>query len=61
MSRIREYDQAENPIAIKAAAEGITVEEYIERQEVRDHGHKPERLQDKLDEESLKEKKSGKS
>ena len=61
MSRIREYDQAENPIAKKAAAEGITVEEYIERQEVRDHGHKKQRLQDKLDEESLKEKKSGKS
>ena len=58
MSRIT---QDESPIVKKAAAEGITVDEYIERQEVRDHGHKKQRLQDKLDEESLKEKKSGKT
>ena len=48
--------QVESPIVAKAAAEGITVDEYIERQEVRDHGDKRNRLQDKLDEESLKEK-----
>ena len=58
MSRIT---QDESPIPKKAAAEGLTVEEYIERQEVIDHGHKKQRLLDKLDEESLKEKKSGKS
>ena len=58
MSRI---EQDESPIVKKAAEEGITVEEYIERQEIIDHGHKNQRLQDKLDEESLKEKKSGKS
>ena len=58
MSRIT---QDESPIPKKAAAEGLTVEEYIERQEVIDHGHKKQRLQDKLDEESLKQKKSGKS
>jgi len=58
MSRIT---RDESPIVKKAAAEGITVDEYIERQEVRDHGHKKQRLQDKLDEESLKEKKSGKT
>ena len=55
------FTQDESPIVKKAAAEGITVAEYIERQEVKDHGHKKQRLQDKLDEESLKEKKSGKS
>ena len=55
------FTQDESPIVKKAEAEGITVDEYIERQEVRDHGHKKQRLQDKLDEESLKEKKSGKS
>ena len=58
MSRIT---QDESPIVKKAEAEGITVDEYIERQEERDHGHKKQRLQDKLDEESLKEKVSGKS
>ena len=58
MSRI---EQDESPIVKKAAEEGITVEEYIERQEVIDHGHKKQRLQDKLDEESLKEKVSGKT
>ena len=55
------FTQDESPIVKKAAAEGITVDEYIERQEVIDHGDKRNRLQDKLDEESLKEKKSGKS
>ena len=55
------FTQDESPIVKKAAAEGITVDEYIERQEVIDHGHKKQRLQDKLDEESLKEKKSGKT
>ena len=55
------FTQDESPIVKKAAAEGITVDEYIERQEVRDHGHKKQRLQDKLDEESLKEKVSGKT
>ena len=55
------FTQDESPIVKKAAAEGITVDEYIERQEVRDHGDKKQRLQDKLDEESLREKKSGKS
>jgi len=55
------FTQDESPIVKKAAAEGITVDEYIERQEERDHGHMKQRLQDKLDEESLKEKKSGKS
>ena len=55
------FTQDERPIVKKAAAEGITVDEYIERQEVIDHGHKKQRLQDKLDEESLKEKKSGKT
>ena len=58
MSRIT---QDESPIVKKAAAEGISVDEYIERQEERDHGHKKQRLQDKLDGESLKEKRSGKS
>ena len=58
MSRIT---QDESPIVKKAEAEGITVDEYIERQEVRDHGDKKQRLQDKLDEESLKEKVSGKT
>ena len=58
MSRIT---QDESPIVKKAAAEGISVNEYIERQEERDHGHMKQRLQDKLDEESLKEKRSGKS
>ena len=58
MSRIT---QDESPIVKKAEAEGISVDEYIERQEERDHGHVKQRLQDKLDEESLKEKKSGKS
>ena len=58
MSRIT---QDESPIVKKAEAEGISVDEYIERQEERDHGHMKQRLQDKLDEESLKEKKSGKS
>ena len=58
MSRIT---QDESPIVKKAAAEGISVDEYIERQEERDHGHVKQRLQDKLDEESLKEKKSGKT
>ena len=55
------FTQDESPIVKLAAAEGITVDEYIERQEVIDHGDKRNRLQDKLDEESLKEKKSGKS
>ena len=55
------FTQDESPIVKLAAAEGITVDEYIERQEVRDHGDKKQRLQDKLDEESLREKKSGKS
>ena len=55
------FTQDESPIVKLAAAEGITVEEYIERQEVIDHGHKRNRLQDKLDEESLREKKSGKT
>ena len=58
MSRIT---QDESPIVKKAEAEGISVDEYIERQEERDHGHKKQRLQDKLDEESLKEKVSGKT
>ena len=55
------FTQDESPIVTKAAAEGITVDEYIERQEEIDHGHKKQRLQDKLDEESLKEKVSGKT
>ena len=55
------FTQDESPIVKKAAAEGITVDEYIERQEVIDHGDKRNRLQDKLDEESLREKKSGKT
>ena len=55
------FIQDESPIVKKAAAEGITVDEYIERQEVIDHGHKKQRLQDKLDKESLKEKISGKT
>ena len=55
------FTQDESPIVKKAAEEGITVDEYIERQEVIDHGHKKQRLQDKLDEESLKEKISGKT
>ena len=55
------FTQDESPIVKKAEAEGITVDEYIERQEERDHGHKKQRLQDKLDEESLKEKVSGKT
>ena len=55
------FTQDESPIVKKAAAEKISVDEYIERQEERDHGHKKQRLQDKLDEESLKEKRSGKS
>ena len=55
------FTQDESPIVKKAAAEKISVYEYIERQEERDHGHKKQRLQDKLDEESLKEKRSGKS
>ena len=58
MSRIT---QDESPIVKKAEAEGISVDEYIERQEVIDHGDKRNRLQDKLDEESLREKKSGKT
>ena len=53
------FTQDESPIVKLAAAEGITVDEYIERQEVIDHGDKRNRLQDKLDEESLREKKSG--
>ena len=55
------FTQDESPIVKLAAAEGITVDEYIERQEVIDHGDKRNRLQDKLDEESLREKKSGKT
>ena len=55
------FTQDESPIVKLAAAEGITVDEYIERQEVRDHGEKGQRIQDKLDEESLREKKSGKT
>ena len=55
------FTQDESPIVKKAAEEGITVDEYIERQEEIDHGHKKQRLQDKLDEESLKEKISGKT
>ena len=55
------FTQDESPIVKLAAAEGITVDEYIERQEVIDHGDKRNRLEDKLDEESLKEKKSGKT
>ena len=55
------FTQDESPIVKLAAAEGITVDEYIESQEVIDHGDKRNRLQDKLDEESLKEKKSGKT
>ena len=55
------FIQDESPIVKKAAEEGITVDEYIERQEEIDHGHKKQRLQDKLDEESLKEKISGKT
>ena len=55
------FTQDESPIVKKAAAEGITVDEYIERQEVIDHGEKGQRIQDKLDEESLKEKVSGKT
>ena len=46
------FTQDESPIVKKAAEEGITVDEYIERQEEIDHGHKKQRLQDKLDEES---------
>ena len=34
------FTQDESPIVKLAAAEGITVEEYIERQEVIDHGIK---------------------
>ena len=55
------FTQDESPIVKKAAEEGITVDEYIERQEEIDHGHKKQRLQDKLDEESLREKISGKT
>ena len=55
------FTQDESPIVKLAAAEGITVDEYIERQEVIDHGDKRNRLQDKLDEESLRQKKSGKT
>ena len=55
------FTQDESHIVKKAAEEGITVDEYIERQEEIDHGHKKQRLQDKLDEESLKEKISGKT
>ena len=55
------FTQDESPIVKLAAAEGITVDEYIERQEVIDHGEKGQRIQDKLDEESLREKKSGKT
>jgi len=55
------FTQDESPIVKLAAAEGITVDEYIERQEVIDHGDKRTRIQDKLDEESLREKKSGKT
>ena len=55
------FTQDESPIVKKAAAEGITVDEYIERQEVIDHGEKGQRIQNKLDEESLKEKVSGKT
>ena len=55
------FTQDESPIVKLAAAEGITVDEYIERQEVIDHGDKRNHLQDKLDEESLKEKISGKT
>ena len=55
------FTQDESPIVKLAAAEGITVDEYIERQEVIDHGDKRNRIQDKLDEESLREKKSGKT
>ena len=50
------FTQDESPIVKLAAAEGITVDEYIERQEVIDHGDKRNRIQDKLDEESLREK-----
>ena len=32
------FTQDESPIVKKAAAEGITVDEYIERQNVIDHG-----------------------
>ena len=46
------FTQDESPIVKLAAAEGITVDEYIERQEVIDHGDKRNHLQDKLDEES---------
>ena len=55
------FTQDESPIVKKAAEANITVDEYIERQNVIDHGEKGQRLQDKLDEESLKEKKSGKT
>ena len=55
------FTQDESPIVKKAAADGISVDEYIERQNVIDHGEKGQRLQDKLDEESLKEKISGKT
>ena len=55
------FTQDESPIVKLAAAEGITVDEYIERQEVIDHGEKGQRIQNKLDEESLKEKISGKT
>ena len=34
------FTQDESPIVKKAAAEKISVDEYIERQEERDHGHK---------------------
>ena len=55
------FTQDESPIVKKAAEANITVDEYIERQNVIDHGEKGQRLQDKLDEESLKEKISGKT
>ena len=55
------FTQDESPIVKKAAEANITVDEYIERQNVIDHGPKEQRLQDKLDEESLKEKISGKT
>ena len=55
------FTQDESPIVKKAAEANITVDEYIERQNVIDHGEKGQRLQNKLDEESLKEKISGKT
>ena len=55
------FTQDESPIVQKAAEANITVDEYIERQNVIDHGEKGQRLQNKLDEESLKEKISGKT